>query len=260
MKNKAKQRAARLGEQLIEAQRELQAALAADDAASLRKATALVARLTADQERVLADVEAGVEAPGRPARPFRDQVADIAADFGDVATPKMLSDWASVRYGFSLPTTNFGGLRRDERRRYERGPGTSAFFVLPAIHADELTPVPAWVTLSTFPLCSRLLTSLTPRAAHLRFCSMALAVAEPEERGARAAALARRLASVVPELREPLRAGEDLRPLVAERLATLTATETELREEAAARLADEPPWVVAFGRGSARLRVVEETS
>jgi hypothetical protein len=101
-------------------------------------------------------------------RPLREQILDVVEAIGVPASPRLLSQFAAIRYGLSLPIARFSSLRRDEERGYQKDPTSRPAWVVPAINAFGLVAMPRIVASSAWKPESRIIGPRTLRVNHLR--------------------------------------------------------------------------------------------
>jgi hypothetical protein len=106
-------------------------------------------------------------------RPLREQVLDVLEAIGVPTSPRLLSQFAAIRYGLALPIARFASLRRDEERGYQKDPTSRPAWVVPAINALGLMAMPRIVASSAWRAESRLIGPRTLRVNHLR-CLLSL--------------------------------------------------------------------------------------
>lgn len=135
-------------------------------------------------------------------RPLREQVLDVLDAIGVPTSPRLISQFAAVRYGLSLPITRFASLRRDEERGYRKDPSARPAWIVPAINVLGLVAMPRIVASSAWKSESRLIGPRTLRINHLRGLLAVLAASDEvseidEERSERLAAFIVRYAQSV---------------------------------------------------------------
>src|SRR5262249_18281319 len=167
------------------------------------------------------------------------------------APTRMVRDIAAVD-GTPIKSTGFPSMFRADERSWRANPNRKPVLVLPGLEAVTLAPMASWVTLSSFSPAQRVITPLTPRAAHLRVLHYVLDRLAVGAGSASAAAglgdLARRWASALPETRVfgNLDPGA-LQGTVREVLNEVAEAEMRHRDEAARRVAHAPAEMALFG-------------
>ena len=163
----------------------------------------------------------------------------------------MIRDIAGVE-GTPVKSTGFPSMLRADERSWKKNPRRKPVLLLPGIEAVTLAPMTSWVTLSTFPHAHRVITPLTPRAAHLRVLHYVLdrliSGAGPASVEAGLQGLARRWASALPETRvfgdlDPSALQATVRQVVGQ----LAEAESRQRDEAARLVEKAPAEMALFG-------------
>jgi len=238
---------------------ELHAATAGGDleraAVLQRRLVQLVARFDASMAR------AASGEPRRSSGPtVREVVIGVVAPIGDAVPTRAVRDLAGAD-GTSIAPTSFPGLMRGDENSWRKNPTRKPVLLLPGLESTTLSPMKSWVTLSTFEPQRRVVTPLTPRAAHLRTLVHAVERLDSATDGTplkdHLAGLVRRWSAAMPETRSftALDTGR-IRAAVEDALAEIAEQEQAVRAEAAQRLAAAEADVALFGwRG---LTVVED--
>jgi len=181
----------------------------------------------------------------------RETVLGVVAAIGDVAPTRVVRDIAGAD-GTPISATGFPAILRSDERSWRRNPRRKPVLLLPGLESATLAPLSSWVAISTFDIEKRIVTPLTPRAAHLRSLRHVLNRLDetPETSPAYEPLLlvARRLSVALPELRSSiLPRPAVLKPDVEEMIAGIAQTETTMRREAAERLSVFPQEASLFG-------------
>ena len=127
--------------------------------------------------------EAGADepAPGRPGflpaapLPVRDQVHEALTLLGVPAAPRLIVSVRDAFYADGLSGARLTSLRRDEERSFRSAPFSRPYYLCAALTADLLAPVRGLLAISTWPMASRIIGPLSPRAD---FLTAAAAVAQ----------------------------------------------------------------------------------
>jgi hypothetical protein len=198
----------------------------------------------------------------RPGRPVREVVLDTLTELRWPQNAAFLEEYMWAAHQLQADSRAFAPLRRDERRAWERAPGSRAF-VAPGL-SDDGTANPRWLTSSSWPLERRIITSLS--ADHLDLQKILSLVGRPEvgEDTARPwratdALLERYAWHVLKKDPPPVSAGPqqtlEWRQAVTRearaRVGEIRHDDEPARQQAAARLADLPPRERIWGRGTA---------
>jgi hypothetical protein len=170
---------------------------------------------------------------------------------GDVTPARLVRDIAMVD-GTPIKSTGFPAMLRSDERSWRSRRGRKPILLLPGIEATTMAPMSSWIALSSFPTQQRIVTPLTPRAAHLRaILHVADRLAATPTGTAVAdglASLARRWSVALPELRSFGTPDPDaLREQVREILGGIDTAEEAQRTEAAGRVEAAPADVALFG-------------
>jgi len=194
---------------------------------------------------------AGGAPPPKVGPTQREVVIGIVAAIADAAPARMIRDIAAVD-GTPIKATGFPSMFRADERSWRKNPRRKPVLLLPGLEAVTLAPMTSWVTLSSFPASRRVITPLTPRAAHLRILRYVLdrlaAGAGPTSVESGLEALARRWASPLPETRvfgdlDP----RALQATVQDVLDKVVEPETRQRDEAARLVEKSPLETALFG-------------
>jgi hypothetical protein len=229
---------------------QLAAAVEAGDLATADALQRRLSRLLGRFNSVMADSAAGADTKTMgPTQ--REVVIGIAAAIGDATPTRVIRDIAAVD-GTPIKSTGFPSILRSDERSWKTNPSRKPVLVVPGLESTTLSPMSSWVTLSSFDLQRRIITPLTPRAAHLRsllYVADRLAAAPANGPMTDAlAGLAKRWASALPETRMFRAVDVDaLRSGATEALAEITDTERREREAAAARAATAALEISLFG-------------
>lgn len=197
----------------------------------------------------------GVEG-SRGQRPMRELVLDVLTELDVPAQPRLVSEIASIRFGFPLQVERFASLRRDEERAYFSNPTARPAWVVPAITSPGLHAYARIVTSSTWPVEKRIIGSLSLRANHLRTILSLVQMWERLTDGPTAplavslAALIARFASTVPGALEHGAFTHAQQVLIATQheLDAIDALDRQEREEAANQLRELSELFQLWGR------------
>ncbi len=221
-------------------------------------------KLVAEQERLMLELRvadpirgSGGSTVGSAAtrRPLREQVLDALDELGVPAAPRVVSEFAEVRFGVRLPAARFASLRRDEERAFSKDPASRPAWLVPAINATSLTAIPRIVASSSWEDERRVIGARTLRAIHLRTILALLRVGKEAVppiggRSDRLDALLTRYAASVPgaiEYDAPFDLGRVEEATRAE-LRLVEEADREERETAARKLEKMPPRFRLWGR------------
>ena len=100
---------------------------------------------------------AGLRA-ARPGQPIREVVLEVLDNLGWPQNAKFLEEYLWASRQLQVESRAFASLRRDERRAWQRSPGTRDAYIVPALNADG-SPNPRWLTSSAWPLERRVVAS-----------------------------------------------------------------------------------------------------
>jgi hypothetical protein len=101
-------------------------------------------------------------------RTLREQTLDILDEIGVPLAPSAIAEFANATTGAGFQASRFASLRRDEERASRRDPLAKPAWVVPALSAEKLTPIPRLLTSSAWPAERRLIGARTLRVNHLR--------------------------------------------------------------------------------------------
>ncbi|WP_142926929.1 hypothetical protein [Mycobacterium marinum] len=170
----------------------------------------------------------------------RQAVAGALAEIGVASRARLVADYAEARFGERVETRAFAGIRRDERRAWDKG-STKPSYIVPALEGRFYQPIRGLLALSDWPLERRLIGPWSERADHLSATAqLARQLAWLNERDPQGA---RRLAPVVASMARSIPGAVDggivdtarvEAGAEAERIA-LAANDEPWRREAAAR-------------------------
>jgi hypothetical protein len=105
----------------------------------------------------------------RPATQTGREIAVSAlAELGVPANPRLVTTYASARFGATLRPTTFSSLRRDELRTWRSPHSDRVVYIAPALDLRRFTPLRGVVTLSDWDLWRRLVGPRSMRVDHLR--------------------------------------------------------------------------------------------
>jgi hypothetical protein len=209
-------------------------------------------------DAALTATAAGGTPPPKVGPTQREVVIGIVAAIADATPARMIRDIAGVE-GTPIKATGFPSMFRADEGSWKKNPRRKPVLLLPGLEAVTLTPMTSWVSLSSFPPAQRVITPLTPRAAHLRVLRYVLdrlaAGAGPASVESGLEGLARRWASPLPETR----VFGDLDPTALQAtvlgvLGEVAEAETRQRDEAARLVEQSPVETALFGfRGLERI-------
>jgi hypothetical protein len=129
-----------------------------------------------------AEVPAGrrtAPAPSGPLLPLREQVHEALSLLQVPAAPKLIATVHEAFFAATFPTTRVTSLRRDEERSFRTAPFARPYYICAALTADFLSPSRGLLAVSTWPMETRVIGSLSPR---VDFLTAAIRVAEAIER------------------------------------------------------------------------------
>jgi len=197
----------------------------------------------------------------RPGKPVREVVLDTLTMLRWPQNAAFLEEYLFAAHQLQVDSRAFAPLRRDERKAWDRAPGSRAF-VAPALSEDG-TANPRWLTSSSWPLERRIITSRS--ADHLDLQKILSLVGRPEKgddtpRPWRATdqlleRYARELLKMEPP---PVGSGPQqalewrlvVRREARKRVGEIREDDEPARQQAAARLADLPLEDRIWGRGA----------
>lgn len=232
--------------------------------AAIERAQREINRLAAQQTRLVAELRIArldsadrLGGPGALAgqRPLRELVLDALDELGVPAPPRVVSDFAAVAHGWTLPAERFASLRRDEERAYDKAPTSRPAWLVPAINALTLSALSRLVTHSAWEPARRVIGTRTLRTTHLRTLLRLLETADrlrgqPGAHREQLDALIVRFAESVPNA---LELGQSIdwakvRTAAKAELARIDPADLEERHAAAERLAKLPERFQLWGR------------
>jgi len=111
--------------------------------------------------------------------PLREQVYEALSLLQVPAAPRLIATVHEAFFATAFSTTRVTSLRRDEERSFRAAPFTRPYYICSALIADFLSPARALLAVSTWPMESRVIGSLSPR---VDFLTAAIRVAEAVER------------------------------------------------------------------------------
>ena len=129
-------------------------------------------------------------APPGPLLPIREQVYEALSLLQVPAAPKLIATVHEAFFATTFPTTRVTSLRRDEERSFRTAPFARPYYICAALTADFLSPSRGLLAVSTWPVETRVIGSLSPR---VDFLTAAIRVAEAIERIPNPPLTARRL-------------------------------------------------------------------
>jgi hypothetical protein len=198
----------------------------------------------------------------RPGVPVREVVLQALIELRWPQNAAFLEEYLWAAHQLQVDSRAFAPLRRDERRAWERAPGSRAF-VAPALSEDG-TAHPRWLTSSQWRLERRIVASSTPELLDLqKILSLAgrPEAGEDTVRPWRATdALLERYAGQVLKMEPPPVGSNPQEALewrvrvnteARKRVRQIRGGDETAREKAAARLADLPERDRVWGRGTA---------
>jgi len=166
-----------------------EAALASDKARA-RTLRAELRQAERSWEDALAEAEAVAEAGGEPRPsasvppsglllPLREQVYEALSLLQVPAAPKLIATVHEAFLATTFPTTRVTSLRRDEERSFRTAPFARPYYICAALTAEFMSPSRGLLAVSTWPMETRVIGSLSPR---VDFLTAAIRVAEAIER------------------------------------------------------------------------------
>jgi hypothetical protein len=175
-----------------------------------------------------------------PNRSARQAVAGALAEIGVPCRARLVADYAHARFGERVDTRAFAGIRRDERRAWEKR-SARPIYIVPALEGRYFQAVRGLLALSDWPLERRLIGPWSERTDHLAATAqLARQLAWLNERDP---ASAKRLAPVVADMARSIPGAADGDGVDTARVeaaaeaerAALAAQDEPWRREAAAR-------------------------
>lgn len=118
-------------------------------------------------------------------------------------TPRTLAQVIQAWTGESVDARSVTTLCRQDRRAWQQNPDARRVSLVPALHHEGLSPIHAFITLSTWPIEDRIITPHSPRVDHTTLVQAVLelgnrAARRGDEIGPRLWGLAGRLATGIP--------------------------------------------------------------
>ncbi len=179
-------------------------AVLAGDKARASTLRADLKRAEQSWEAALAQAELGARAHSQPASvlaspanaasgpllPLREQIYEALSLLQVPAAPKLIATVHEAFFATTFPTTRVTSLRRDEERSFRSAPFARPYYICAALTADFLSPSRGLLAVSTWPMETRVIGSLSPR---VDFLTAAIRVAEAIERIPSTPPVARRL-------------------------------------------------------------------
>ncbi|WP_280366725.1 hypothetical protein [Nocardia wallacei] len=125
----------------------------------------------------LTEPEDGPEPARQPGTilPVRDQVHQALTLLSVPSAPKMIVAVQDAFFAGELTGSQLASLRRDEERSFRSSPHARPFYLCSALAADRLVAARGLVTVSTWPLCRRI---VGPLSARVDFLTAAVQVAD----------------------------------------------------------------------------------
>lgn len=230
----------------------LAGAIAKNDAAGRERAQIRIAELSAEYQRLselirvetIEDREIAGPRNRTPGKPMREQALDALDELGVPASPSLIANLSGALTGNRPSPSRFSSLRRDEEQAARRNMAARPAWIVPAIHAAQLTPLPRLLTSSAWSLERRIIGARSARIDHLRVAgNLAQRLAHLREVGAAETPNVERL--LFPIARSIPNACDTGQPLDLERvreaadaeLALLEPEDLAERKAAATRLA-----------------------
>ena len=96
-------------------------------------------------------------------RPLRDQVIQSLHLLQRPAALPLLNDVSNARWGEPIPTRRISSLRRDEQASFDARPGGRPVYIAAGLSADRFAPVRGVLSLSSWPLKTRIVGPASPR-------------------------------------------------------------------------------------------------
>jgi hypothetical protein len=183
-------RARALRVELKEADRAWEAALAAAEASVLGAPDAGPAREGGLESAEGKSGPTGELPPSGPLLPLREQVYEALSLLQVPAAPRLIATVHEALFATTFSTLRVTSLRRDEERSFRTAPFVRPYYICAGLTADFLSPARALLAISTWPMETRVIGSLSPR---VDFLTAAIRVAEAIERIPEPAPAARRL-------------------------------------------------------------------
>lgn len=158
----ADQKLLRVLEEVTALQKALNHAVAEGDADAAER---LLADLTVLERRRnrLVHRSSGSSPAYTTVRSLRDQVIQSLQLLGRPSTLGLLNEVSSARWGEPVATRRMASLRRDEQASYENRPGARPVYIAAALSADRFASMRGVLTLSSWPLETRIVGPASPR-------------------------------------------------------------------------------------------------
>src|SRR5215471_11477874 len=124
-------------------------------------------RLDGRRDELIGQLRRTASAGMRPARtspPVREILLETLAHFRWPQNAGFLEEYLLARHQLQLDSRAFAPLRRDERKAWDRAPGSREAYIAPALTPDA-TPNPRWITRSDWDVDRRIVA--TPQTERL---------------------------------------------------------------------------------------------
>ena len=195
---------------------------------------------------------AGIRA-ARPAQPIREVVLEELDQLGWPQNAGFLEEYLWARRQLHLESRAFAPLRRDERRSWDRAPGSRQAYIVPALNPDG-TANPRWLTSSAWELSRRVVAS--PSTERLLDLQKVAALRVTGSRGPLGTLLERHAVQVLGMEPPPVSASDAatrswrrrVRLKAGAEISEILADEAPERERIARKLARMSPAERAWGR------------
>jgi len=143
---------------------EIRAAKAAGDHATVRSLRAELRKT----ERAWDDaLEPEPEPAKAPLLPVREQVHQALTLLGVPTAAKMIVTVSEAFFAGHITTSQLTSLRRDEEKSFRTSPYARPYYLCAALTSELLSPARGLLAVSTWPLPSRIIGPLSPRADFL---------------------------------------------------------------------------------------------
>jgi hypothetical protein len=129
--------------------------------ADLVAQVSVLERLDDRRDELIGQLRRTASAGMRPARtspPVREILLETLADFRWPQNAGFLEEYLLAKYELQLDSRAFAPLRRDERKAWDRAPGTRDAYIAPALKPDG-SPNPRWITRSDWDTDRRIVAS-----------------------------------------------------------------------------------------------------